>query len=193
MLGLKWVLNLPHSNEDAALPELPSLLLQTLLGALCSLSWSALMYYCWLSWQTFLRSVFTDVFYVQGHVPAIMTKWLLLTLILGGGDGGNRSLMIERLGLLCLGELVRINRSAVRGMWQGNTCLNPAVLFKQKYSISITDLTAPSLSLRGFEMNCLRFLQWTCFLKLNVCETEMMLNKLNIWEYGGKCWWIVFD
>lgn len=87
MLGLKWVLNLPHSNEDAALPVLPSLPLQTLLEALCSLSRSALMYYCWLSWQTFLRSVFTDVFYVQGHVPAIMTKWLLLMLILGGRRG----------------------------------------------------------------------------------------------------------
>lgn len=87
MLGLKWVLNLPHSNEDPALPVLPSLPLQTLLEALCSLSWSALMYYCWLSWQTFLRSVFTDMFYVQGHVPAIMTKWLLLMLILGGETG----------------------------------------------------------------------------------------------------------
>jgi len=117
MLGLKWVLNLPHSNEDAALPVLPSLPLQTLLEVLCSLSWSALMYYCWLSWQTFLRSVFTDVFYVQGHVPAIMTKWLLLMLILGEGGGENRSLMIGRPGLLCLGEFVRINLSAVRGMW----------------------------------------------------------------------------
>lgn len=77
---------------DAA--PLASLLFRTLLGDLHSLCWSAVIYYCWLNWQTFLRMLFADVLYIQDRVPANMTKWLLLPLILEGGVGENRSVMI---------------------------------------------------------------------------------------------------
>lgn len=136
--------------------------LQTLLGVLCSLCWSALMYYCWFSWQTFLRSLFTDVFYVQGHVPAIMTKWLLLTLILAVETAENRSLMIGSRAFCVwvnLSEWICLQWGACDKETHVSTLLyclnrNAAALLQNWCLVFSTWL----------QNDCLSFLHWTCLI-----------------------------
>lgn len=195
MLGLKCVLNLPDSSENTALPVLPSpsLPLQTLLGVLCSLCSSALMYYCWLSWQTFLRSLFTDMFYVQGHVPAIMTKWLLLTLILGGETMENRSLMIGSRAFCVwvnLSEWICLQWEACDEETHVSTllyCLNrntAALLQTWRLGFS-TWLQNELLELSTLNEFAMCVWIWT---NGDDDDDDEQIKRLGIWE---KCWWIV--
>lgn len=121
-----------------------------------SLYWFAVMYYCWLNWQTFLRMLFADEFYIQGRVPANMTKWLLLPLNLEGGFGENRSVMIGRQAfyiwaslseLICLQWEACDNETHVSALY----CLNrnTAALLEVTGSTSLSDC-----SLGGLGNNC---------------------------------------